>query len=70
VLTDPSSGASEFLESRRAAGHLVDLQPVAKLVSTLLGPFAIFGDRWLLNVLFVALFGILGFTMLVKAPRQ
>ena len=70
VLMDPQSGASDFLENRRAAGHLIDLQPIAKFFSTIMRPLAVFGDRWLLNLLFVALFGIIGYTMLVKAPRQ
>lgn len=33
-------------------------------------PFAIFGDRWLLNVLFVFTVGLLSFSLVFQAPKQ
>mmetsp|Transcript_12127 Transcript_12127/g.31938 ORF Transcript_12127/g.31938 Transcript_12127/m.31938 type:complete len:317 (-) Transcript_12127:588-1538(-) len=70
VLPGNSPSSSELLESRRAAGHLLDLTPVYKAWATLVQPFEIFGDRWLLNILFLGVFALLGFTLLTKAPRQ
>jgi hypothetical protein len=39
-------------------------------VQAVLAPLAIFGDDWTLNVLYIATLGLLGYGLLVAAPRQ
>lgn len=33
-------------------------------------PFAIFGDQWLLNILFIFSTGFLSYSLIIKAPKQ
>jgi len=38
--------------------------------SNIISPFAIFGDSWLLNILFLGSMGLLAYSLLILAPRQ
>jgi hypothetical protein len=38
--------------------------------SSLVSPFAIFGDSWLLNFLFIGSLGLLTYSLLILSPRQ
>uniref|UniRef100_A0A7S0RCG9 Uncharacterized protein n=1 Tax=Chlamydomonas leiostraca TaxID=1034604 RepID=A0A7S0RCG9_9CHLO len=40
------------------------------LWASLLSPFAVFGDKWLLNVFFLASLSLFTFALLFKAPKQ
>jgi len=37
---------------------------------SLISPFAVFGESWLLNVLFFGTLGLLAYSLLVLAPKQ
>jgi hypothetical protein len=38
--------------------------------SSIISPFAIFGDSWGLNLLFIGSLGLLTYSLLILAPRQ
>jgi hypothetical protein len=38
--------------------------------SNLISPFAVFGDSWLLNILFIGSISLLVYSLIILAPRQ
>jgi hypothetical protein len=58
----------DLQEAQQLGGQLGELLSGAWAAA--LSPFAIFGDAWLLNLLFLVSLSLLAYGLVVLAPRQ
>lgn len=59
------------IQSEDVSGILLSMvAAVSAAIGSFIHMFAVFGDNWLLNILFLLSSGILFYTLVIAAPRQ